>query len=71
MTKTHMSLGTLQGAAASATLVAGLPSASILPVGDWARISTQARHYFLTYVTTTDCHQNPVHWTKHPVGQLK
>ena len=32
---------------------------SILQVGDWARVHS-GRHYFSTYVTTTDCHQNPV-----------
>ena len=44
--KAHISPGSLQGAAASADLVAGVSLVSILQVGDWARISTLARHYF-------------------------
>ena len=42
----HISLGSLQGAVTSAALVAGISLVSILQVGDWARVSTPARHYF-------------------------
>ena len=52
MAMTHRSLGTLQGAATSATLVAGVSLVSILQTGDWARLSTQARQYFSAYITT-------------------
>ena len=38
--------GSLLGAAASVALVAGVFLVSILQVGDWARVSTLARHYF-------------------------
>ena len=41
-----MSLGSLQGAVASAALVACVSLVSILQAGDWARVSTLARHYF-------------------------
>ena len=34
--KAHMSLGSLQGVAASADLVAGVSVVTILQVGDWA-----------------------------------
>ena len=55
--KAHMSLGTLTGAAA---LVDGVFLVSILQAGDWARVSTPARHYFSTYITATDRHQDSV-----------
>ena len=55
-----MSLGSLQGAAASAALVAGISVVSILQAGDWAKVSTQARHYFSPYITTMDWHQDSV-----------
>ena len=29
---------------------------SILEAGNWARVSTPARHYFSTYITITDWH---------------
>ena len=41
-----MSLGILKAAVTSATLVAGVSLVSILLAGDWARVSTSARHYF-------------------------
>ena len=41
-----MSLGSLLGTAASAALVAGVSLVSILHAGDWAKVSTPARHYF-------------------------
>ena len=58
--KAHMSLGSLWGVAASAALVAGVSLVTILQAGDWARVSTPARHYFSTYITTTDQHQDSV-----------
>ena len=54
--KVHMSPGSLQGAVASAALVAGVSLVSILQAGDWARVSTLARYYFSPYITTLDWH---------------
>ena len=48
----------LQGVAASATLVAGVSLVTILQAGDWTRVSIPARHYFCTYITTMDQHQD-------------
>ena len=58
--KAHMSLGSLWVVAASAALAAGVSLVTILQVGDWTRDSTPARHYFSTYITTTDRHQDSV-----------
>ena len=58
--KAHMSLGSLWGVAASAALAAGVSLATILQAGDWTRVSMPARHYFSTYITTTDQHQDSV-----------
>ena len=58
--KAHMSVGILQGAALSVVFVAGISLVSVLQVGDWARVFTPARHYFSTYVTTTDWHQDSI-----------
>ena len=58
--KAHMSPGSLCGAAASATLAAGVSLVSILQAGNWARVSTTGRHYFSPYITTTDWHQDTV-----------
>ena len=55
-----MSLGSLWGVAASAALVPGVSLVTILQAGDWTRVSTPARHYFSTYITTTDWHQDSV-----------
>ena len=55
-----MSPGPLQGVAASAALAAGVSLETILQAGDWARLSTPARHYFSTYITTMDQCQNSV-----------
>ena len=41
MAMTHMSLGSLQGAASSATLVAGVSLFPTLLASDWARVSLQ------------------------------
>ena len=49
-----------QGAAVSVALVAGISLVSILQAGDRARVSTPARHYFSTYITTMDWHQDSV-----------
>ena len=56
--KAHMSLGSLWGVAASAALVAGVSLVTILQAGDSTRVSTPARHYFSTYITTVDQHQD-------------
>ena len=56
--KAHMSLGSLQGVAASAALAAGVSLVTILQAGDCTRVSTPARHYFSTYITTMDWHQD-------------
>ena len=58
--KACMSLGSLWGVAVSAALAASVSLVTILQVGDWTRVSTPARHYFSTYITTTDQHQNSV-----------
>ena len=58
--KAHMSLGCLWGVAASAALVAGVSLVTILQAGDWTRVSTPARHYFSTYITTINQHQDSV-----------
>ena len=52
--KAHMSLGSLQGVAASTALAAGVSLVTILQAGDWTRVSMPARHYFSTYITTMD-----------------
>ena len=52
-----MSLGSFQGAAA---LAAGVSLVSILQEGDWARVSMPARHYFSSYITTMNWHQDSV-----------
>ena len=49
-----MSLGTLHDDTVSAALAAGVSLVSILQVGDWARVYTAARHYFSTYIITTN-----------------
>ena len=57
----HICLQVLSGgAAASAALGAGVFLVSILQAGDWAQVSTPARHYFSPYITTTDQHQDSV-----------
>ena len=58
-----MFLGSLWGAAASAVLATGVSLVLILQVGDWARDSTPDRHYFSTYITSTDLHQDPMQYT--------
>ena len=58
--KAHMSPGSLQGVAASAALVVGVSLVTILQAGDWTRVSAPPRHYFSTYITTMDQHQDSV-----------
>ena len=48
------------GVAPSAALVAGVSLVTILQVGDWTRVSTPASHYFSTYITPMDQHQDSV-----------
>ena len=60
--KAHMSLGTLWEVAASAALAAGVSLVTILQAGDLAQVSTPARHYFSTYIITTDWHQDSVQY---------
>ena len=55
-----MSPGSLWGVATSAALAAGVSVVTILQVGDWTRVSTPVRHYFSTYITTMDQHQDSV-----------
>ena len=52
--KAHMSPISLQGAAASASLAAGVSLVFILQAGDWTRGSIPAGHYFSPYITTVD-----------------
>ena len=56
--KVYMSLGTSWGATLSVAFGAGNSLLSILQAGYWARFSTTARHYFSTYITTTNWHYN-------------
>ena len=58
--KAHMSLGSLWGVGASAALAAGVSLVTNLQAGDWTRVSMPARHYFSTYITTMDWHQDSV-----------
>ena len=58
--KAHMSLGSLQGIAVSAAFTAGVSLVTILQAGYWTRVSTLARHYFSTYITTMDWPQDSV-----------
>ena len=51
-----MSMGSLWDAAAPAALAVGVSVVSILQAGDWARVSTPARHYISTYITTGRSH---------------
>ena len=53
----HICLQVLSGAAA---LAAGVSLVSILQAGDWARVSTPARHYFSPYITTVDQQQDSI-----------
>ena len=52
-----MLLGSLKGAVASAALAAGVSLVSVLQMGDLTRVSTLARHYISTYITTTNQHE--------------
>ena len=46
MAMTHESMGTLQGAVTSTTLVAGMSLVPTLLAGDWARVASPVEHYF-------------------------
>ena len=48
------------GAAASTALATGVSLVSILQAGEWAKVSTLARHHFSPYIKTTDWHQDSV-----------
>ena len=54
-----MHLGTLWEAVVPAAFAAGL-SPTVHATGDWARVSTPARNYISTYITTTDWHQDHI-----------
>ena len=56
--RVHMSLGAVKSAVTSAALVAGVSLVYIWQSGDWARVSTPARHYFSIYIMTTEWHQD-------------
>ena len=57
----HICLQALSGGvAASAALAAGVSLVTILQAGDWTRVPMPARHYFSTYITTMDQHQDSV-----------
>ena len=58
--KAELTLGSLQGTAASAALAAGVSLVSILQAGDWARVYTPASHYFFTHITTMDQNQDSI-----------
>ena len=51
-----MTPGSLWDVEMCATLVADVSPVSTLQTGDW--FSAPARHYFLTYITTLDQHQD-------------
>ena len=53
-------LASLWKAATSAGLAADVSLVSILQAGDWAKVSMPARHYFSTYITAMDQHQDSV-----------
>ena len=55
-----MSPGSPWRTTASADVVTGVSMVSTLQAGDWAKVSTQARHYFSPYITPTGQHQNSV-----------
>ena len=55
--KAHMSPTTFWGVEVSAALVVSVSMVSILQSSNCARVSTPARHYLSTYITTTDEHQ--------------
>ena len=56
----HMSPSTLCGAALFVASLAGVSQVSMLQAGDWVRVSNTARHYFSTYTSTIDWHQDLV-----------
>ena len=61
--KGHMSPSSLQGIAVSTSFAAGVSLVFILQAGDWARVPMPVRHYFYTYITFTDQHQDSIQHT--------
>ena len=61
--KVQMSFDTLGGCVVSAAFAAGISLESILQAGDWASVSTPSRHYYSTFITTTDWHQDSSQFT--------
>ena len=55
--KAHMSPGSLQGVLLLQPWQL-VSLVTILQAGDWTRVSTPARHYFSTYITTMEWHQD-------------
>ena len=64
------SLGTLWGATVSSAFVDGISLVSILQADDWARVSTQAKHYFSTYIIIMDQHHASVQHNVLGLGKL-
>ena len=58
---TNVSEYSFKGAMMSAPFAGGISLVSILQAGDWARDFTPSGHYFSTYITSTDRHQDSVH----------
>ena len=58
MLQRHVCLPVLSEVLQCIVFVAGVLPVSILPAGDWARVSTPSRHYFSTYITNMDKHQD-------------
>ena len=61
--KAHMSPVAFWCTVAFVVLTADIPLVSILRTGDWTKVSTSARHYFSTYITTMDWHQDLFQFT--------
>ena len=59
--KAHMSLGLSPGGCCFCSLSSWCFSGyHPADAGDWTRVSTPTRHYFSTYITTMDQHQDSV-----------
>ena len=58
--KAHMSPSSLQGTTASEVIAAGVFLVSILQASEWNKVVSPARHYFTTYSTIPDWHQDSV-----------
>ena len=66
--KAHLCWGNLQGVVVLAAIVTGVSLVSILEVGDWVEFMP-ARHYFLTYINTTDWHQDSMQYCVHGLNE--